>query len=364
MSCGARALISLGALEHNLRRIRTAASGANVLAVVKADAYGHGLTTVAGALRDADGFAVARYEEALELFDAGSKKPIVILEGVVDAAELEGALQKGFQPVVHCERQIRLLQSASGGGATVWLKLDTGMRRLGFEPEQAAALVGTLQACKAVAEVRLMTHLANADIASDVVTPRQVEIFRKAVERFDGDISVANSPGLFGWPEAISAGLDPARSWVRAGIALYGVSPFPESRGVDLGLRPVMEFSTTLIAVKQIRKGDRVGYGGTWEAPGDTVLGIIAAGYGDGYTRFLPSGTPVLVDGRPARLAGRVSMDMAAVDLGPGATGQPGAPVTLWGRELPVEEIAQHAGTIPYHLVCGLTSRVRRVATE
>jgi alanine racemase len=169
---------------------------------------------------------------------------------------------------------------------------------------------------------------------------------------------------MFGWADAVSAGFDPAHSWVRAGICLYGISPFPDSCGRDLGLRPVMEFTTTLLAVRPIHKGERVGYGGTWEAHEDTLLGIIAAGYGDGYTRFLPSGTPVLVDGRRASLAGRVSMDMAVVDLGPGASEQPGAPVTLWGGDLPVEEIAAHAGTIPYQLVCGVTSRTRRIATE
>jgi len=364
VSCGARAFIRLDALRHNLRRIRSAVNGARVLAVVKANAYGHGLSTVAESLVDADGFAVARCDEALELFDCGLQKPIVILEGFADTAELEGALLRGFQPVVHCEEQLRLLEGAAPGGATVWLKLDTGMHRLGFDPDQSAVLVARLYACKAVAEVRLMTHLASADDRSNDTTARQLDTFRKAVEDFDGDVSVANSPGIFGWPDAISAGVDPARSWVRAGICLYGVSPFPESCGSNLGLRAVMHFATTLIAVKPIRKGERVGYGGAWEAPEDTVLGIVAAGYGDGYTRFLPSGTPVLVAGRRTTLAGRISMDMAAVDLGPGATEQPGAPVTLWGRDLPVEEVAAHAGTIPYQLVCGVTSRARRIAID
>ena len=364
MTCGARALIRLDALEHNFQRIRSVAKRARVLAVVKANAYGHGLSAVAGKLADADGFAVARYDEAVELFELGLKKPIVILEGFADAAELEAALQRSFQPVVHREQQIRLLESAAPGSATVWLKLDTGMHRLGFHPEHTSTLVARLNACKSVTEVRLMTHLASADVRSDDTTARQLDTFRQAVEVFDGDISVANSPGIFGWPDAISAGGDPARSWVRAGICLYGISPFRDSCGSDLGLRPVMEFETTLIAVKAIRKGDRVGYGGTWEAREDTVLGIVAAGYGDGYTRFLPSGTPVLVDGRRTTLAGTVSMDMAAVDLGPEATERPGAPVTLWGAELPVEEVAAHAGTIAYQLVCGVTSRPRRVTRD
>jgi alanine racemase len=364
VTCGARAFIRLDALEHNFRRIRSVANGARVLAVVKANAYGHGLSAVARKLAEADGFAVARYDEAVELFELGLKKPVVILEGFADAAELGGALERSLQPVVHCEQQIRLLESAAPANATVWLKLDTGMHRLGFRPEHSSTLVARLNACKSVSEVRLMTHLASADVRSSDTTARQLDAFRKAVEAFDGDISVANSPGIFGWPGAIWAGVDPARSWVRPGICLYGISPFPDSCGRDLGLRAVMEFETTLIAVKAIRKGDRVGYGGTWEAPEDTVLGIVAAGYGDGYTRFLPSGTPVLVDGRRATLAGTVSMDMAAVDLGPAATAQPGTPVTLWGGELPVEEVAAHAGTIAYQLVCGVTSRPRRITRD
>ena len=362
MSCGARALIRLGALEHNLKRIRQVAGGANVLAVVKADAYGHGLTRVAKRLPDVDGFAVARFAEAIELQDAGIERPIVLLEGVCDATELDEALRRRFHLVAHSERQIELLEGASVAASTiVWLKLDTGMHRLGFHPERSAALVQRLEACPVVGEVRLMTHLANADHRSDDMTARQLDIFRQAARGFEGHISVANSPGLFGWPQSICVGREPSRSWVRAGLCLYGVSPFPNSCGSDLGLRPVMEFSTTLIDVKPIRAGDPVGYSASWRAPQDTVLGILAAGYGDGYSRFLASGTPVLVNGRRSSLAGRVSMDMAAVDLGPGAKDEIGAPVTLWGEDLPVEEIAAGAGTIPYQLLCGVTGRTTRI---
>jgi alanine racemase len=364
VSSGARALIRLGALRHNFQRIRDAANGAHVLAVVKGNAYGHGLTTVARGLPDADGFAVARYHEAVELLDAGIRQPIVLLEGILDAGELGEATRRRFQPVVHCERQIELLEEAPAGNATIWLKLDTGMHRLGFDPEAAGVLLTRLNACRAVGEVRLMTHLANADDRADDMTARQLGIFRQALRGFDGHISIANSAGIFGWPETISAGRDVSRSWVRAGISLYGISPFSNGCGSDLGLKAVMEFSTTLIGVKPVLAGDRVGYGAAWEARGDTVVGILAAGYADGYTRFLPSGTPVLVNGRRTRLAGRISMDMAAVDLGPGATDTIGAPVTLWGESLPVEEIAAHAGTIAYQLLCGVTNRVQGVAVE
>lgn len=357
MSFGARALIRLGALKNNFERIREAANGAKVMAVVKANAYGHGLQTVVGNLAQADSFAVARYSEALELDNAGTGKPIVLLKGILDSEELSHALHRGFELVVHCARQVELLERAVAGNATVWLKLDTGMRRLGFEPEQARELIVRLNNCRSVGEVRLMTHLANADDRQDDATSRQVDAFRTILRRFDGAFSIANSAGLLGWPATIAAGHDISRSWIRPGLCLYGVSPFPDSSGGDFGLSPVMEFSSRLIGVKALRTGEAVGYGGTWKAPAPTTLGIVSAGYGDGYTRFLPSGTPVLVDGRRVALAGRVSMDLAAVDLGADATDEIGAPVTLWGEGLPVEEVAACAGTIPYQLLCGLTHR-------
>jgi alanine racemase len=364
VSFGARAHICLGALKHNFQRIRAAAKGAKVMAIVKANAYGHGLATVAMNLPDADSFAVARYSEAIALADAGITKPIVLLQGVIDADELEDALRRRFELVVHCDRQIELLREAAVGSATVWLKLDTGMRRLGFDPASVEVLLARLHGCAAVGEIRLMTHLANADDRADDTTDRQLDDFRQILKRFNGHISIANSPALLGWPEAITAGHDASRSWVRAGICLYGISPFANSSGSDFDLRPVMQFLSRLIAVKRLRAGESVGYGGTWQAPEDTRLGIISAGYGDGYSRFLPSGTPVLVNGRRTRLAGRISMDMAAVDLGCDATDEVGAPVTLWGEGLPVEEVAAYAGTIPYQLLCGVTNREASYTSE
>ena len=357
MSFGARALIRLGALRHNFQRIRDTASGAKVMAVVKANAYGHGLTTVAKGLPHADSFAVARHPEAVALADSGIEQPIVLLEGVIDADELRDALRRGFELVVHCERQIELLEEAGAGSAVVWLKLDTGMHRLGFDPGSIAALMRRLQNCRAVGEIRFMSHLANADDRTDDTTDRQIDLFRRILTGFEGHVSIANSPGLLAWPRAITAGHDVSRSWVRAGICLYGISPFAGSCGGDFGLEPVMEFSSRLIAVKELKAGERVGYGGSWQAAADTVLGVVSVGYGDGYSRFLPSGTPLLVDGRRVTLAGRISMDMATVDLGCGAADKVGAPVTLWGPGLPVEEVAAHAGTIAYQLLCGVTHR-------
>jgi alanine racemase len=364
VSFGARALVRLGALKSNFERIRKAAGGARVMAVVKANAYGHGLVTVAANLPEADSLAVARYSEALTLHDAGIASPIVLLKGVLDSAELAGALRRGFEPVVHCERQVELLEQSTIGAATVWLKLDTGMRRLGFEPGRADELIARLTRCRSVREVRLMTHLSNADDREDDATPRQIAAFRPALARFGGMFSIANSAAILGWPEAAAAGHDVSRSWVRAGLCLYGVSPFPHTSGADFGLEPVMEFSAKLIAVKTLGAAEPVGYGGDWTSAAPTTLGIVSAGYGDGYTRFLPPGTPVLVDGRRVALAGRISMDMAAVDLGPGANDRVGAPVTLWGDGLPVEEVAAHAGTIPYQLLAGLTHRERSEIAE
>jgi alanine racemase len=333
------------------------AGGAKVMGVVKANAYGHGLLPVARALAEADALAVARVHEGIALREAGIDQPVVVLQGATTREDLRAALEHRLQPVVHCEAQAALLEAVPHGEAVVWLKVDTGMRRLGVEPEEAAALSGRLSAAAAVSELRLMTHLSNADEREDPQTGRQLDVFAQLLERFDGEFSVANSAAVLAWPEAVRTDRDVARSWVRAGISLYGVSPFPASEGSEFGLRAAMEFESRLIAVKPIRAGDAVGYGGYWRAPHDTLLGVVSAGYGDGYSRYLPSGTPVLVEGKAATLAGRVSMDSAAVDLGPDSTAAVGDRVILWGRDLPVETIAARAATIPYTLLAGVTHR-------
>lgn len=359
-----RALIRLEALRNNFAKLRETARGSRLVAVVKADAYGHGMLGVARALPDADAFAVARLTDALTLAEALPGRQIVLFGGVYSARDLATALARGIQPVVHCRAQLEMLEAARSGAAVVWIEIDTGMRRLGFEPEDCAEVLARTRAAAAVGEVRLMTHLANADDRRDPQTNLQLARFRAVLGTFGCDLSVANSPGLLGWTEAVACGCDPAHSWVRCGLALYGVSPFPGSAGRELGLEPVMHFATTLVAVKRIRAGDRVGYGGTWRAAEDTVLGIVGAGYGDGYSRALPSGAPVVINGRRVPLAGRVSMDYAAVDLGPDAADAIGDPVTLWGEELPVEEVAQHAGTVPYTLLCGVQAERMAIPWE
>ncbi len=349
-----RALVRLEALRNNFAKLREAASGARMVAVVKADAYGHGMLPVAGALPDADAYGVARLHDALGLAEALPGKPIVLFGGVYRREDLAAALAHGVQPVIHCRDQLELVESAPAGEAVVWVEVDTGMRRLGFEPAECPQVLARVRAARAVREVRLMTHLANADDRRDRRTSEQLGRFRDLLDGFDGEISVANSPGLLGWTVAAACGCEPARTWVRCGLALYGVAPFPGTQARDFGLRPVMQFETELVGLKRVRAGNRVGYGGTWQASRDTVLGIVAAGYGDGYTRFLPSGAPVVINGRRVPLAGRVSMDFAAVDLGPDAPDAIGDRVVLGGDELPVEEVAEHAGTVPYTLMCGV----------
>ena len=359
MSFGARALIRLGALNHNLNVIKQRAPGASIMAVVKANAYGHGLTVVAGALHSADSLAVARLPEAFSLREAGISSPLVLLSGVYSSVELVTACNMGCELVVHNNDQLELLEAESGLNATVWLKIDTGMRRLGFPVEQAGEVIERLRRCEAVSELRLMTHLANADDESDPKTSRQLDRFSTIARNFEGDVSISNSGGIFGWPESVKPPYASAagRVWIRPGIAMYGVSPFADKTGVELGLQAVMQFESRLIDIKPVRRGESVGYGGHWVAERDSVLGIVSAGYGDGYTRYLPSGTPVLINGRQVPIAGAVSMDMTAVDLGSGSQDKVGDSVVLWGDDLPVEHIAKHANTVPYQLVCGIMNR-------
>ncbi len=360
MSFGARAVIRLDALRHNLTTIRDAVPGARVMAVVKANAYGHGLNAVATALGDVDSFAVARLEEAKRLRSQGIDQPIVLLEGVWDATDQTTAINQGCELVVHCDEQIALLEQHAGIRCTVWLKVDTGMGRLGVSPQQAPAALERLRALACVREVRIMTHFSSADELGNGKTLQQLERFRPLAEGFDGDVSVANSPGSLGWHEIAELKANLGFSgdhWIRPGIALYGISPFHGKTGADLGLRPVMQFEGRLIAVKPIRQGDTVGYTERFRAERDTTIGVIAAGYGDGYTRRFEDGTPVLLNGRRVPLAGVVSMDMITVDLGPDAQDRVGDVATLWGEALPVEELVPYCGTLSYALVCGVTHR-------
>jgi alanine racemase len=348
-----RAVIDSEALRHNLSVVRARAGRARVIAVVKANAYGHGLVHAARALAAADAFAVARLEEALELRAAGIGTRIVLLEGVFSAAQLEEAARARLDLVVHDPLQIELLERSGGAGRfALWLKIDSGMNRLGFACGDFAAALARIRAlASAPRELRLLTHLSCANERDDAVTRSQLERFRAATRGLDYEVSIANSAGLFG---AVTLGCH----WVRPGLALYGASPFEDCTAERLGLRPVMTLRSSVIAVRRVAPGEAVGYGATWVAGRDSLIAIVAAGYGDGVHRSLRSGTPVLIGGERAPLAGRVSMDMLAVDVSALSDVRMGTPVVLWGAGLPVEEVARHAGTIAYELLCSVSQRV------
>ncbi len=330
------------------------------MAVIKANAYGHGMVTVAHHLSDVDAFAVARLPEAIRLRESGIDKPIVLLAGALNEKELQSAVWRGFELVVHCPEQITLLENAGDGKAVVWLKFDTGMNRLGFDPADATTIINKVASLSVVAELRLMTHLASADELASSATPDQLQRFRPVVDGFQGAVSIGNTAGTLGWAELRNANTEfnfSGDHWIRPGIALFGISPFADRNGADLGLKQVMQFEARLIAVKPLRQGARVGYMGAYVAQANSRLGIISAGYGDGYSRHFRTGTPVLINGRIVPLIGNVSMDMIAVDLGPDATDSVGDIATLWGDGLPVEEVAPWADAIPYQLVCGVMNR-------
>ncbi len=347
------ASISRAALRHNLAVVRERAPASKVMAVVKANAYGHGLAAVAQALGGADAFAVARVEEGLILRQAGITQPIVLLAGVFDAEQLEAATQARFEMVVHSLEQVELLRRVPNGmHLVVWLKLDTGMNRLGLRPRDFATALDVLKRLPCVAQpVRLFTHMANADTPEHPGTLQQLALFDRVCEGLPGERSIANSASLLAFPQT-------QRDWVRPGLALFGVSPFADQLGSDLGLKPVMSLRSRVIALKTLEPGEQVGYGSLWTARRRTRLAIAAVGYGDGYPRNVISNTPVLVEGRRALLAGRVSMDMLGIDVTDLGEITTGAAVTLWGEGLPVERIASCAGTIPYELLCGISQRV------
>jgi alanine racemase len=325
-----------------------------VAAAVKAEGYGHGLVRIAQAL-DADAFAVACGEEALTLREAGVVRPIVLLEGVFEAAELPLCARHGLDIAIHHPEQVVMLERAHlERPVRVWLKVDSGMHRLGLPPETVAAIWRRLRDCPTVApEIVLMSHLARADERAHDYTLQQLRTFQTAIAGLPGERSLANSAGILGWPPTHF-------EWVRPGIMLYGASPFVDSLAPAEDLRPVMTLSTRLIGLHQLQRGDPVGYGGTWTCPEAMDVGVAAVGYGDGYPRHAPSGTPVLLNGREAPLIGRVSMDMITLDLRQHPDARIGDAVVLWGAGLPVERVAQAAGTIAYPLLCGITARVRR----
>ena len=354
------ATIHIDALRHNLGEVRRRAPRSRVMAVVKADGYGHGLERVARALQGADAFGVAALSDAERLRAAGLSQPIVLLSGFDAPDDLAQLRRLDVQTVVHHATQLRMLeQAAPGTPIRCWLKVDSGMHRLGFAPADVRDAHARLLASPAVAaDIGLMNHFASSDeFADDAAggqTRAQMQVFADATAGLAGERSLANSAAILGWPDAHA-------DWVRAGGALYGISVVAGRSGADFGLRPAMTLATRLIAVNRIGRGERIGYSATWECPEDMPVGVAAIGYGDGYPRSVPSGTPVLVNGRRANIVGRVSMDLMTIDLRGQPDACPGDPVTLWGDGLPVETIATAAGTIGYEPVCSITRRVRFV---
>jgi alanine racemase len=346
--------IDTGALRHNLEVVRRLAPNSRVMAVIKANAYGHGLLAAARALDSADAFAVARLGEALALREAGIKTRIVLLEGVMDREQLEAAAAADLELVVHSPEQLELLGAAPAGARfKVWLKLDSGMNRLGFKGDAFQEAHAALSSMPSVqAPIHLCTHLASADLPELPTTAEQLMVFTASTRSLSGVRSVASSAAILGFP-------DSRADWVRPGLMLYGISPFRGATGIDHGLRPVMTLCSRVIAVKQLAEGEQVGYGGDWTATRPTRLAIASVGYGDGYPRSAASGTPVLVNGERAGLAGRVSMDMLAIDVTEmQRPAKVGDAVVLWGDGLAVEEIALWAETVSYTLVCGISQRV------
>lgn len=352
------ASIHTDALRHNLAQARARAPHSRVMAVVKADGYGHGLERVARALEGADAFGVAALSDADRLRAAGLSQPIVLLSGFDEADDLPQLRRLGVETVVHHLSQIEMLeQAADGDPIRCWLKVDTGMHRLGFAPEQVREAHARLSALAGVADgIVLMNHFASSDEFANPQTPAQLRAFADATAGLDGARSLANSAAVLGWPDAHA-------DWIRPGGALYGISVVEGTTGADFGLRPAMTLSTRLIAVNRVRRGERIGYAATWECPEDMNVGVAAIGYGDGYPRAAPSGTPVLVGGQATQVIGRVSMDLMTIDLRGIPDARVGDPVTLWGPELPVERIAEVSATIGYELTCSITRRVRFVET-
>ena len=351
----AQALIDLAALRHNYQLARQC-SGGKALAVVKADAYGHGAVLCAQALQaEADGFAVACIEEALELRAAGITQPILLLEGFFEASELALIDQHQLWCVVHSLWQLDAIEQARlSRPLQVWLKLDSGMHRVGLFPEQYQAAYRRLQASGKVDKIVLMSHFARADELDCPRTEEQLAVFNAAREGLQAEVSLRNSPAILGWPQVPS-------DWVRPGIMLYGGTPSGALGGTSaqaFGLLPTMTLRSSIIGIQDVAAGEVVGYGSRYEAAGNIQVGVVACGYADGYPRHAPEGTPVLVDGVRTGLIGRVSMDMLMVDLTPVPGARVGSSVTLWGQGLPIDEVALAAGTIGYELMCALAPRV------
>src|SRR5262245_19532417 len=345
-----RATISAGALERNLLVAKAHAKGAKIWAVIKANAYGHGLERAARALAAADGFAVVDFQEAARLRVAGVTGPILMLEGFFKPADIPLLHKYALTPVIHNPEQVEMFRlAAHPGELDVYVKVNSGMNRLGFTTDSLRPAYNAVRMNPHVRSVTLMTHFADADGAAGV--KEQLGWFRELTKDYDAPRSLANSAALIRFPETHGA-------WVRPGIMLYGCSPFADRTAEQLDLKPAMTLTSELIATQHLQSGERVGYGFSYEAQGEITIGIVACGYADGYPRHAPTGTPVLVNGRRTRTVGRISMDMIAVDTSDIPEAYIGSPVTLWGEGLSADEVAAACGTVSYELLCALSPRV------
>jgi alanine racemase len=346
-----RATLSAGALAHNLTVAKGFAGDAKVWAVIKANAYGHGLERAARAFAAADGYAVLDFQEAARLRVAGIDKPILMLEGVFKPADVPLLAKYRLTPVIHNSEQVEMLRGAElAHEIDVYLKVNSGMNRLGFTVDNLRPAYNALRLHPQVKQLTLMTHFADADGSGGVKA--QLDWFNELTKPFDAQTrSLANSAALIAFPETRG-------EWVRPGIILYGCSPFADRSAESLGLRPAMTLTSEIIATQHLQAGERVGYGFSYEAVGEMTVGVVACGYADGYPRHAPSGTPVLVNGKRTRTVGRVSMDMMTVDIGDIPEAYIGTPVTLWGEGLSADEVAASAGTLSYELLCALAARV------
>ncbi len=356
MSRNTIASINLAAIRHNFKIVRKLAPASKIACVVKANAYGHGISRVADALRAADLLAVATVDEAAVLRSGGWTGRLLLLQGFANADDLQLAQSLQLEMVIHQQAQIDALwQRCEGADTRFWLKLESGMHRLGFPLSDAHAAYAALESISGAGSVILMTHFACADEPGKAMTQKQIQLFEEAVRGIEAQQSLANSAGIINFPQS-------HKDLVRPGLILYGISPDTTQPAASIGLKPAMTLSSELIAIKQCARGETVGYGASYACPEDMRIGVAAIGYGDGYPRSLRNGAPLLVNGKLACLAGRVSMDLITLDLRGHDEARIGDPVVLWGEGLAVESVAPWADAIAYELVCGVSIRVPRIS--
>jgi alanine racemase len=359
MTRPAQIVIDLAALRHNFSRVRSLALDSQIISIVKADAYGHGLVRVARELNETDAFGVSCIGEGTELRESGIDKPVILLEGPYSIDEFPDIEKLNFEIVIHHNDQIEMMERCQNKRPIkIWLKIDSGMHRLGFDPGDVKKIWKRLMdSGKINKDISIMTHLADASDPESDMTVTQLRVFNEACRPFPCPRSIANSAGIVAWP-------DTHVEFVRPGLMLYGISPMENRIAADHDLRPVMSLRSKLIAIKTVDKGESVGYGAEWRCPEKMPVGVVTAGYGDGYPRHAKSGTPIIVNSSRCQIIGNPSMDMITVDLRNRPTARVGDPVELWGTQLPVEEVADHAGTIPYELVSGVHKRLQVIVRE